>query len=150
MSDCETCMKCSHPYGEWFSPSEIRWCRPQNWWMLRHSEILEMERWPSFPGAQTGGGHGDRSYPGNFPYLELSARLVSVDKVSTDGLKLREQINGGVEIQYLSKRAFNCLNYISGLRRRYDPVDKREITYAEWNVMQGSLRLLETIGLLGY
>ena len=120
--------------------------------MLRYSDLLELERWPAEPTNYrgSGGSHGDKSYPSTMPYLELQARLVLVDAVSNDGIELREQVNCDVKIPYLTYPALNALNFISGGNRKYYTDDKTKknilITYAEWNALNGAMRLLREVG----
>lgn len=142
MSDCDSCraykqsvkdskpLTCNEEYRKaqygrenfvWFSPSQMRYCRPQVLWYLVNCDVIRDGKWTPEP---TGS-----NYTGTDPSIRnkavkvpsRSAEMLAsemdwrLDCCATDGKLLEAEVIAGRKLSYESIRA---LNYISGYERK--------------------------------
>lgn len=121
MFDCHECERHSWPKGcvgkEWFSFSEICWCRFQLVWLIKN---LEGDTWPpnpeesSYVDTQIRTGYASEGH-----FVKPASILAEVNyrlkRCGTDGKLLKAEIMAELE---LSPEAKTALNYCSGFNRK--------------------------------
>lgn len=131
VADCDGCKSpCTHPYGDWFPVSEIKYCRPQVFWIIENLETLNDGLWP-IEGVETGYIGMDSmqvSSDAGFVtvaiiYADITSRL-SACRSDGDTLKHEIQILGAEYYDQLSQCARDALNYCSGWKKKGN--------YAQW------------------
>lgn len=111
----------------WFAPSDVIYSRPQMLWGIEHLSLLENGDWPP-DHKETGytGSKGSRNTKTKFLpaasfYAEITARLKTTGEA---GEALVDEVQGGIDLEGLSRPAKRALNYISGFRRRRQSYSK--------------------------
>lgn len=123
---------------EWYSPSEINYCREHCIFILQNLEDMRAGRWPpehkvtGYPGKQKGGISKHAYYEASCMIGAEVYRRLKVTK--TDGKLLKAQVQGGIiDYELLEPEAQMALDYICifDWRKR-----TRKIPYAMWKAQR--------------
>lgn len=136
--DCRKCSKLGLSKGcvgkEFYSYSDIRFCRFQMIWLIEHIGELSEDKWPGSPDSSsyvdmpiTKKQFRDEAYFVK-PRVILADIMIRLDRTGEDGVTLMEEIHSGLhEYSLLSRAARNALNYIS-----INDWRKRKTSYGQW------------------
>lgn len=146
-TDCDKCRKpCLSPNADYYAISQIRYCRPQLFFLIENLDLLQDGIYPDAhietgytdnvdPCVQRQVSHGTGFVDAALIYADVSSRLRACRR---DGQTLEHEIKI-VHLDYyeiLSPAAKSALNYISGWRRR-------KMRYSVWLAKQKKLQELK-------
>lgn len=131
MIDCKDCKPSPSCAGkEFYTPSEIRFCRPQVLWLIENLGVLRTGIWPPNPQGTSYTDATIRGHKRFNAYFETPIQIESevqirLENTGLSGKLLVSEINQGIGLEGLSIESRSALNYISGWRRR-------RLSFVDW------------------
>ena len=133
-SECKSWKACAVS-GDWFSPSEIRYCPTQTRWILEHLALMESGRWPMEYTTKLPAEPSNCQPPGNAPFEvtktvtgEISKRFEKCANTKDGILAYQVLVMGwdegilaelmNTDIRKLERRIRRVVSYCSGWKRR--------------------------------
>ncbi len=131
VQDCRTCKSHKDCAGkEFYTYSEIRWCRWQVLWILTNSEALGAGIWPPSPDGSSYIDPKIRTgYPSEANYVKPVVALAEVERrlkrTGLAGKLLKSEVKAGETIETMEPEARDALRYVSGW-------GKKDMSFSAW------------------
>jgi hypothetical protein len=131
MIDCQACKRPSIdcPGADWYSPRDIKFCRVQVMWIIKHLPLMREGVWPRHPEGELASPIVQKPSK-HSAYFETPAQIAGevdyrLNRTGLEGKLLVSEINLGLDYLELQPEARRALNYVAGWRRK-------RLAYPEW------------------